>query len=170
VPIGVFLLTSLTDLVVAAIMGVSMHGASVWDTWTWLTLRAAMIPGLAILLLWYVPIAGYLILVSAWARRNVFLWAVLPPLLLIMIENRAFGTSYLFTFVQYRLLGVWKYFGDHGAFSPDVWTGRTPSLGQLFETVGATRALSDIDLWLGIAVGIALAYGAVRIRRYRDDT
>ena len=37
---------------------------------------------LASAVLWYLPIAGYLLLVSVWARRNAFLWAVLPPVAL----------------------------------------------------------------------------------------
>jgi hypothetical protein len=33
-----------------------------------------------------------------------------------------------------------------------------------------SRALLNIDLWLGIAVAAALVFAAIRIRRYRDDT
>ncbi|MEZ5459666.1 MAG: hypothetical protein R3E65_10305 [Steroidobacteraceae bacterium] len=38
-----------------------------------------MLLGTLIAALWYAPIAAALLLISAWARRNVFLWAVLPP-------------------------------------------------------------------------------------------
>jgi ABC-2 type transport system permease protein len=169
VPIGVFLLTAVTDIVVAAVVAASVNGGGdFWDTATWLKFRAAMVPGLAIVLLWYLPIAGYLLLVSAWARRNVFLWAALPPFLAMVIENRAFGTHYLATFLQYRISGVWKFFGTGQSLS--VWHDGMPPIGPLVESVGATRALADVDLWLGIAAAALLIFGAIRIRRYRDDT
>ena len=41
-----------------------------------------MLYGLAVHALWYAPLYGWLLLVSAWARRTPFLWAVLPPLAL----------------------------------------------------------------------------------------
>jgi ABC-2 type transport system permease protein len=169
VPIGVFVLTILTDLVVALVVGVGVSGGfQFWDTGTWIKLRAAMLPGLFIVMLWYAPIFGYLLLVSAWARRNVFLWAALPPFLLMLIENRAFGTGYVATFLQYRLAGVWRHFGGD-SIDPDNWD-RALNIGSMFEAVGATRALTDADLWIGLLAAALLVFGAIRIRRYRDDT
>jgi ABC-2 type transport system permease protein len=169
VPVGVFLLTLVTDLVVALVVAVSVNGgAQFWDTGTWIKLRAAMIPGLAIVLLWYAPIAGYLILVSTWARRNLYLWAALPPFLLILIENRAFGTHYVTTYLMYRLTGVWKHFGTGVSLS--AWHNGVPPIGPLLESVGATQAFTDIDLWAGLIVAGLLIFAGIRIRRFRDDT
>lgn len=170
VPIGVFLLTIVTDLIVAAIVAIGVSGGfHFWDTSTWIKLRAAMVPGLFIVMLWYAPVFGYLLLVSAWARRNVFLWAALPPFLLLLIENRALGTGYVATFLQYRLSGVWRHFGGGGIDDPDT-SDRLPDVGSMFEAVGATRALADVDLWLGLLAAALLVFGAIRIRLYRDDT
>jgi ABC-2 type transport system permease protein len=127
-----------------------------------------MIPGLLVLLLWYTPIAAYLLLLSAWARRNVFLWASLPPLVLMLVENRATGTHYVSTFLQYRVSGVWKYFGSGRGF--DDWDTGMPTLAALIQHVGATRAWMNADLWLGVLIAALLTFAAIRIRRYRDDT
>jgi len=169
VPVGLFLLTLVTDLIVAGIMAISVPGAAdIWDTGAWLKFRAAMIPGLALVLLWYSPIAAYLLLLSAWARRNVFLWVSLPPVVLLILENRVTGTHYIGTFLQYRVAGIWHYFGTGSGFSD--WGRGIPEIGSLFETIGATRAAMDADLWLGILAAALLTFAAVRIRHYRDDT
>ena len=42
--------------------------------------------------LWYMPLFGWLLLASAWAKRGPLWWAVLPPVALILVENLAFGT------------------------------------------------------------------------------
>src|SRR6266446_8010694 len=59
------------------------HGMSPTTTWTavpffqdWLVL----LYGLVAIALWHAPIYGWLLLVSGWARRATFLWAVLPLL------------------------------------------------------------------------------------------
>src|SRR6202049_3158423 len=44
--------------------------------------------------LWYAPIYGWLLLVSGWARRAVFLWAGLPLLAICVVEKLAFNTSH----------------------------------------------------------------------------
>jgi ABC-2 type transport system permease protein len=169
VPIGVFLLSLVTDVIVGSIMMATVRGASaIWDTGAWLKFRVAMIPGLALVLLWYAPIAAYLLLISAWARRNVFLWASLPPVLLMIVEDRSTGTHYIATFLHYRLAGIWRYFGSGRGF--DDWNNGMPALGALLEHVGATRVLMNADLWLGVLMAAVLTFAAIRIRRYRDDT
>ena len=45
--------------------------------------------------LWYAPLYGWLLLVSAWARRATFLWAFLPPIALCILERIIFNTMYL---------------------------------------------------------------------------
>src|SRR5207248_9633147 len=45
------------------------------------------------------PIYGWLLLVSAWARRAAFLWAALPPLAIGTLDKLLFNTSYLAAFL-----------------------------------------------------------------------
>src|ERR1017187_4070120 len=49
---------------------------------------------LAIHSLWYAPFYGWLLLVSGWARRAPFLWALLPPLAIGVVEKIAFNTTH----------------------------------------------------------------------------
>ena len=51
-----------------------------------------LVYGLVTMTLWYAPLYGWLLLVSAWAKRAPFLWAVLPPLALALLEKIALNT------------------------------------------------------------------------------
>jgi ABC-2 type transport system permease protein len=117
-----------------------------------------LIYGLAALALWYAPIWGWLLLISAWARRTPFLWAFLPPLALVVLEKIAFDTSYFGKLLTYRLGGFEQAFtvprqGAHVTGLPEI---------------DAVRFLSNPDLWTGLGVAAAFLAAAVWVRRYRE--
>ena len=53
--------------------------------------------------LWYAPLAAWLLLVSAWAKRVTILWAVLTPVAVTVVERVALGTHYVQDVIDYRL-------------------------------------------------------------------
>ena len=55
--------------------------------------------------LWYAPIFGWLLLVSAWARRAPFLWAALPLLAIALVEKIAFNTTHFAAMLENRMGG-----------------------------------------------------------------
>jgi ABC-2 type transport system permease protein len=130
-------------------------------TWTRLPLlqSSLILPyGLIALALWHAPIYGWLLLVSGWARRATFLWAVLPPLALCIVEKIAFNTSYLASLLKDRLMGF-----AANAFAFDAH-GSIHTLTQL--TPG--RFLSTPGLWIGLVFAAAFLAAAVRLRRCRE--
>jgi ABC-2 type transport system permease protein len=139
-----------------------MHGMSPATTWAnfpvfqnWLVLFY----GFVVLALWHAPIYGWLLLVSGWARRATFLWAVLPFIVIQIFEKITFGTSYFGSLIRDRLMGFAPHaFGFHGQGHPTI-----DSLVQL--TPG--RYLSSAGLWLGLVVAVAFVAAAIRLRRYR---
>jgi len=139
-----------------------MHGMSPATTWAnfpvfqnWLVL----LYGLVVLALWHSPIYGWALLVSGWARRATFLWAVLPFIVIEIFEKITFGTSYFGSLIRDRLMGFAPHaFGFHGQGHPTI-----DSLVQL--TPG--RYLSSLGLWIGLVVAVGLIAAAVRLRRYR---
>jgi len=174
VPLGVFALALAAHLAFSLIWAarVALGNAPAvlsWDTLAWARLEIAMLLGLALGVLWYAPFAAYLLLVSAWARRNAFLWAALPPVLAPLLERLAFGTRYLWHLIGYRIGGIWQTLalGHERILSHNM---RLHSLGSLLGELNFRGAFTDIDLWLGVAVAAALVFAAARIRRYRDDT
>src|SRR5262249_12707345 len=55
--------------------------------------------------LWISPAYGWLLLVSAWARRAPFVWALVPPVAICYLEKIAFNTTHLTGLLFYRLFG-----------------------------------------------------------------
>ncbi len=64
--------------------------------------------------LWWAPIYAWLLLVSAWARRAPFLWAVLPPMAIAVVEKIAFNTSHFASLLARRFSGG----GQAAGFEP----------------------------------------------------
>ena len=108
--------------------------------------------------LWAAPVYGWLLLVSAWARRAAFLWAVLPPLAIGTLEKLLFNTGHFAAFVEQFLSGS----GTEAFMAPDT----LPMNPMTHVTPG--RFLSTPGLWIGLAVTTAFLAAAVRLRRYRE--
>ena len=107
--------------------------------------------------LWYAPMYGWLLLVSAWAPRAPFLWAFLPPFVIWGVEKIAFNTSHFLATLQYRLTGPEPpTTAAHGGTLMDMLSGLT--LAQFFSTPG---------LWIGLAIAAGFLVAAVRLRRYQ---
>jgi ABC-2 type transport system permease protein len=114
--------------------------------------------GLIAIALWHAPIYGWLLLVSGWARRTTFLWAVLPLLAVSVLEKIAFNSSHFASMLKYRLTDF-----ASAAFAFDAHGG-IPAVTQL--TPG--RFLSTPGLWIGLAFAAVFLAAAVRMRRYRE--
>jgi ABC-2 type transport system permease protein len=173
VPFGVYLLAAVTSLVFLGFWNlfVSVGGAAqlrVWDSAAWGRAEGRMLLVLILTSLWYAPIYAYLMLISAWARRSLYLWVTLPPTLAPLIEWLTFRTHYLWDFLIYRCFGIVRIMGlgDSGIVGRHHLHIASPEFGSGHYLA----AFSNIDLWLGVLVAVALLYGAARIRRYRDDT
>ena len=138
------------------------HGVSPATTWAYVPVFQnwlVLLYGLVALALWHAPIYGWLLLVSGWARRATFLWAVLPLIAIQIFERITFGTSYFGSFVKHRLMGfAADAFDFQGRDHPTI-----SSLAQL--TPG--RYLSSPGLWIGLVFAVAFIAAAVRLRRYR---
>jgi ABC-2 type transport system permease protein len=110
--------------------------------------------------LWCAPIYGWLLLVSAWARRAAFLWAVLPPLAVGALEKLVFNTSHFAAFLMQFLTGS----GTEAHMAPDTM----PMDPATHVTPG--RFLGTPGLWVGLAVTAVFLAVAVRLRRYREPS
>ena len=103
--------------------------------------------------LWYAPFYGWLLLVSAWARRATFLWAALPPLAIGGIEKLAFHTSRFYDLLRYRFAGG----GPKAAGSDNFLDPMTHFM--------PARFLASPGLWIGLVITAAFLAAAVRLRR-----
>jgi ABC-2 type transport system permease protein len=162
-PVVGFVLVVCVHVIMVLMSGVALgvHGVSPATTWAhlpffqnWLVL----LYGLAAIALWHAPIYGYLLLVSALARRATFLWAVLPPFVINIFEKITFGTNYFAKFMQERLMGFAPY-----AF--DFQGRKEPTIDSLLQLTPG-RYLSSPGLWLGLLVAAVFVAAAIRLRRY----
>ena len=104
--------------------------------------------------LYYAPIYGWLLMVSAWAPRAPFIWAFLPPFLVCVVEKVALNTSYFLELLKERLVG------PGGSMKSDHATDFTSTLipHHFFDAPG---------LWIGLALAAVFLFVAVRLRRFR---
>jgi len=131
------------------------RGLNVATSWTpvfrmWLMLLYHLV---TVHMLWYAPMYGWVLLVSAWARRAAFLWAALPWLAICAVEKIAFNTARFAAILGYRFAGGPEAIPGVDSFF-DPMTQLTPG-----------RFLSSPGLWIGLAVAAAFLAGAVRLRR-----
>ncbi len=143
----------------AALLGSSAGGAAPWTQTAILPLWAAMLYHLlTVHALYYAPIYGWLLLVSAWARRATFLWASLPVAAVLIVEKLIFNTA-AFAHMLLSRLG-----GGPGAIEyppPANMPIQAPTLANL----GAF--LASPGLWIGLVVCGVFLGAAVRVRRYQ---
>ncbi len=118
-----------------------------------------MFYGLAAHALWFAPIYGWLLLVSVWARRAPFLWA-LSPLVLAMVEGAALQTSYVCGLLKYRVMGGMA----------EAFVAGPPSRGDVTRVaeLDPLGFLASPGLWTGLIAAAFFLATAVRLRRYRE--
>jgi ABC-2 type transport system permease protein len=168
-PLIVFAISVVLQLtmLLLSLVGLLMSGGSVATLWGQLPLfqlQAGLLYSLAVITLWYAPIYAWLLLVSAWARRTTFLWAVLPPLAIALVERITFHTSYFGSMLIRRFAG----------FAPRAFNFRKPD-GSLIDPhfIPVTQItpgsfLGTPGLWIGLLFAAVCLGAAVRLRRYRE--
>ena len=129
--------------------------ATTWTNFNLLQQSLVLVYGLVAIALWHAPIYGWALLVSGWARRATFLWAVLPLLAIGFFEKITFNTSHFASMLKDRLLG----------FAPQAFSFDAHMLGSAAITPG--RYLSTPGLWIGLVFAVAFVIAAIRLRRYR---
>jgi ABC-2 type transport system permease protein len=136
---------------------------------------------LPVYILWALPTIGWLLMVSSWAKSKVFLWAVGVPIIALVIvkwvdflitgnQGMNSGLTYVAKEVVNRGLGglvpgIWF------AFSKTTATMRPGEHGVELDTVftQSWSTLAAPGVWIGAAIGIAMIFVAIRMRRWRDE-
>ena len=169
---------TLIALAFFGVNGVNLVGGVLTESRLY-TLPLEFVASLPVYILWALPTAGWLMMVSAWARRLPFLWAVGAPVISGILISWAIW-----------IVGMFGVRGDHSFFWQHI-AGRSllsilpGSWGFLLEDPGQYAArslehgsplastynlLASPDLWIGAVVGAAMIAYAVRLRATRDDS
>ncbi len=126
-------------------------------------MQLVLLYSVIVLTLWHAPIYCWMLLVSGWARRATFLWAVFPPLALAALEYIAFHTSHLGYLLRERLFGFTGVAFDLMDKNGVPTDPHFIPLAQL----APGRFLSSPGLWLGLIFAALCLVAAVRLRRYQ---
>lgn len=134
---------------------------------------------LPVQILWSLPAVGWLMLCSAWSRRLPFLWATMLPIL----GCTMLSFMDIFPGVEIPHDRLWYTVVYRGLLSvvPGSWiptanydVGRIQDPGDLtnavLEVISSWQVLGHADIWIGAFLGAAMIYGAIRLRRWREES
>jgi len=121
--------------------------------------------------LWAAPVFAWVLFASAYAPRAPFMYTVVPPATLAVLEELLFNSSRLIEWIGSHLAGVplleemmrrSRYVRIPDGNGIDYFLNQlaSPEFGAL--AAGLARA----DLWMGLAATALLVWGAVWLRRY----
>ena len=164
-PLLTFAITVATQWIMLLVSTVVLwaNGLSPWTLWTRLSFFQMSLLLLyhlvTVHVLWEAPIYGWLLLVSAWARRAAFLWAALPLVAIGAVERLIFNTRHFSAMLENRASG--------GGAEAITMPGTLPMNPMTHLTPGAY--LSSSGLWIGLAFTAICLAAAVRLRRYRGS-
>jgi ABC-2 type transport system permease protein len=147
-------------LLSSAVLLRSGLAATTWTHFLIIPQAIVLLYGLIVLALWHAPIYAWLLMVSAWAKRATFLWAVLPFVVPAALERMAFKTQFVHKLLGYRIAGFYERAfaaSAHRAFPAGTLTVMTPG-----------RFLATPGLWIGLIVAVAFLALTIRLRRYRE--
>lgn len=150
-------------MLVLSTIVVLLHGIDPGRLWSRvdLSLMWTVLPyGLLVNALWLAPVYAWLLLISGWAKRMAFVWALAPPLGLALFERLAFNSTHVISFVIERVVGG---FGE--AFSVK---GQGKAAIDKFSDIDPLHTFSSPHVWGGLAVAGLLLAVIVRLRRSRD--
>jgi ABC-2 type transport system permease protein len=162
-PLIIFGIIVATQFVMMLISSVALApsglSGTTWANYNLFKQSLILVYGLIVIALWHAPIYGWALLVSGWARRAPFLWAVLPPLAIGIFEKVTFNTLHTLDLLKYRVFGPGDEafaFRKHDTISVDSLIQLTPG-----------RFLSSPGLWIGLLFAAGFIIAAIRLRRYR---
>jgi ABC-2 type transport system permease protein len=178
IPLVYFIAADIATLFMAFIVSVRAHsalGGSLWHPDLWLQLQVLWLYLILTTAVWYLPFAGYLLVVSAWAKRAVTLSSIVPPLAAYLFERWFFGTHWVGTVLKDRAFGYLTHAlredSNAGAWVTTVVGDdsiTTPvSIWHLLDPLGF---ISSPATWIGLLVGILLVMAAIQLRLRRAES
>jgi len=141
----------------AVLAGAGLSVATLWSELSPFRMSLLLLYHLVTVhVLWQAPIYGWLLFISAWARRAAIVWAVVPLLAIGVIERMAFGSSYFGMMIGNRFSGGPEAVPMGDSFPTNPAMSLTPG-----------HFLMSAGLWIGLAITAGFLAAAVRVRRHR---
>lgn len=145
-----------------------------------LRIIGGVLSSLPVYIFWALPTIGWLMFCSAWARSKPFLWAVLLPILSSVIASMTAilpGFDVRHDLVWYTLVyrgllsvvpGSWYPAIGRGPADSNVDIDTPDQLANAIDLTTSWHAFATMDMWIGVAFGVACLAGAIYLRRWRE--
>jgi len=177
IPLLTLAIIAVTHLIILLVTSIwiGLHGANAWHLiWSSVPLLdnwAATLIFVLSLSLWLSPFVGWFLLVSGYTRRSPMLMAVLPVILLPMLERIVLGSSLLFDaiFVRTARMPIYKDFDLGSLFSRNSLADAAQDGISLVSMLDVGRFLASPGLWTGLVVCGLFVSAAIYVRRFRGD-
>jgi ABC-2 type transport system permease protein len=175
------IVTMFAFLLLASIFVIA-HGGNpmklLWGPGNPLTIAAQLAAWIPVYAIWALPTIGWLLLCSAWSRSKPFLWAIMIPL---------FAGIFVSWFDIMQLFDLdstwyWKNIFGRALFSTvpvsdlfyraedfAIAEDGMERFRQLLSVRVTYGALLRPEAWTGAIAGAAMIFGAIRLRRWRDE-
>ncbi len=160
---------------------VLLHGGNpitvLWGPASPLKVIVNLLASIPVYALWALPTVGWLMLCSAWAKSKPFLWAIMIPVFagifvswFDLMQLFDLGSGWFWKNVVARSLlsvvpGGWMDVANVGDIDVDG--------PQAIHSVVSLRTMYSVlatpQLWIGAVIGAAMIFGAIRLRRWRDE-
>ena len=178
IPVVYMVAADVTALLVAFIVSLRTHwtlGTAPWQPGIWFECQVLWLYVIASSAVWYLPLAGALMLVSAWAKRAALLWSTLLPIAAILAEQLFIHSHKLADMLQNRLFGYFQlaFRGTSAASADSVSMGSIDVMAahdSLLAVINPAAFLSNTGTWVGALAGAALIAGAVQLRMRRTES
>ncbi len=139
-----------------------------FDTWAAVLIFLIAIP------VWMSPLLGWLLFISAWAKRGPLLRAVLPIAILPFIEYIIFKSWHLGLAIVKRLgpetMPIVDVFEFAEQFDEDNLHDALAENISLLSMLDIGKFVTSIEVWAGLVVCGLFLTAAIYVRRYRDDS
>ena len=159
---------------------VMLHGGNpvtlLWGPASPLAILGTLLACIPLFALWALPTVGWLMLCSAWSKSKPFLWAIMIPL---------FAGIFVSWFDLMQLVNLdsswfWRHVVGRSLLSlvPGSWMGDVAEMSGGLESATISNFLgvrsmysvfATPQMWVGVVAGAAMIFGAIRLRRWRDE-
>lgn len=179
--LAAFAVTQVFVLIVVSIALAAAGGSpsALWSAGTLLSNWAFTSYVLVTCALWYSPFIAFLVLASAWAKRAVFLWSLLPLFVIqaeFLLPGRNFiGPQIMRHFTGYPRAALEFAGAEFGNFSGEFGESEFAKFladGALspLRLMNPGGFITEPALWIGCSIAAAFVAAAIYLRRYRDDS
>ena len=116
--------------------------------------------------LWQLPNFAWLLLVSSFAPRMPFVFAVLPPIVLVIVEGIFFGSEHIGKLLGSRAEGFGMAIEKSIPVHSDVAVAEfTASMSLELFLNGLVNTLASGSFWMGLVVAGGMLWGAIELRK-----